>query len=80
MYISLTNAIPQEKGLPICFKIDNIVSVRQSFVKREGEKASEVVTYIYMPPYGTWEVTEPYDRVLEMLNANPVNKLKKKAV
>lgn len=80
MYISLTNALPDYKGMPICFKKDSIVSVRQGFVKREGEEMSEIVTYIYIPPYGTWEVIEPYDKVLAMLNENTESKPKKKAV
>jgi len=79
MYISLTNAVPEFKGLPISFKKDEILSVFQGFVKRDGEKVSEVVTYIFIPPHGTWEVIESYDEVLKMLNDNNI-KSKKKVV
>ena len=80
MYISLTNALPDFKGLPITFKKDSIMSIRQGFAKRDGQEQPDIVTYIYCPPHGTWEVIEPYDKVLAMLNGETESKPKKKAV
>jgi len=74
MYISLTNSAADNKGLPICFKKDSILSVRRGLIKREGEEVSEVVTLIYIPPYGTWEVSETYEEVLELMNKTPTCK------
>lgn len=79
MYLNFTNALPEFKGLPLCIKKDAIVSVRQGFAKRDGKDTSEIITYIFCPPHGTWEVFEPYDKVLEMLNSSSI-KTKKKQV
>lgn len=79
MYLQFTNALPEFRGLPLCIRKDAIISVRQGFAKRDGKETPDIVTYVYCPPHGTWEVFEPYDQVLELLNGSN-NKIKKKLV
>ena len=59
MFINLTNASEAFKGLPIAIKKDLIVTVHSNEDKS--------VTYIFVPPHGTWEVSEKYEDVIEML-------------
>ena len=47
---------------------DGIVSVHEAIAQREGSDVLERVTYIFVPPHGTWEVTETVDAIFTMLN------------
>jgi hypothetical protein len=67
MYIILTNANPAYRGTQIALNSDLIQSIHTSPVLREtGE--TENVTFVFCPPHGTWEVTEPTDYVVSVLN------------
>jgi hypothetical protein len=46
----------------------NIVSIHEAIVQREGSDMLERVTYIFVPPHGTWEVTETVEEIFTMLN------------
>jgi hypothetical protein len=47
---------------------DGFVSVHEAIAQREGSDVLERVTYIFVPPHGTWEVQEPVDEILNVLN------------
>jgi hypothetical protein len=47
---------------------DGFVSVHEAIAQREGSDMLERVTYIFVPPHGTWEVTETVDEILTKLN------------
>ena len=66
MFITLTNANPAFKGKPIAIKKDLIVTVHSALVEREKD-LFENVTFIFVPPHGTWEVSETYEDVIDML-------------
>jgi Icc-related predicted phosphoesterase len=68
MYIKLTNANPQHRGNPIAINSDQIVTLHSSIVTREDEML-ETVTFVFCPPHGTWEVSENFDSVVDMLNS-----------
>ena len=70
MYINLTNASPQHKGTKIAINADAIMTVHSGIVTREDETI-DTVTFVFCPPHGTWEVTESYDEVLDLLNPEP---------
>ena len=66
-YISLTNANPAHRGMRIAIKKTLVLTVHNALVTRD-DGLTEAVTYIFCPPHGTWEVSEPYLQVLEQLN------------
>jgi len=66
MFIKLTNASPAFRGREIAIKKDLIVTVHRNTAIREDETVEEV-TYVFVPPHGTWEVTETLEEVLEQL-------------
>jgi len=72
MYLNLTNASPQHKGTKLAIDRNLVVTAHASQVTREDGTA-EMVTFIFCPPHGTWEVTETFDQVLNQLNK--VNKV-----
>jgi len=67
-YISLTNASPAHRGMRIAINKELVMTVHNALVTRE-DGLTENVTYVFCPPHGTWEVSEPYLQVLEQLNA-----------
>ena len=69
MFITLTNAAPAHKGNPIALRKDLIVTVNEMKVTRTAgdEETDEMVTFIFMPPHGTWEVQEPMSEVMDLL-------------
>ena len=73
MLVKLTNALPAHKGQPILINTDKIVSVYAGAIPREPQDDDNVtyidnVTFIHIPPHGTWEVTESLDEVLALIN------------
>ena len=68
MFIKLTNASPQHRGNPILLKSSDIVSIHEAIIQREGSDVLERVTYVFIPPHGTWEVQETVDQIFSMLN------------
>ena len=66
MFITLTNSSPEFRGKKIAIKKDLIVTVHRSKVIREDTTVEEV-TYIFVPPHGTWEVEESLEDVMKLL-------------
>jgi len=67
MFINLTNASALHRGNPVALKKDSIVSVYASTQVGEDNTVNQV-TYVFLPPHGTWEVMESYEEVLAILN------------
>jgi hypothetical protein len=72
MFITLTNATAANRGKKITLNTANIVSIfegtRTSTVDDEGMITDiETVTYLFVPPHGTWEVVETHEEVLALL-------------
>jgi hypothetical protein len=73
MLVKLTNALPTLKGQSLLINTDKIVSVYSGAIPREPQDGDNVtyidtVTFIHMPPHGTWEVSESLDEVLSRIN------------
>jgi hypothetical protein len=67
MFITLTNVAEKHKGEPIVLNVNSIVSINRS--SRVGEdKTVEDLTYVFMPPHGTWEVKETPEEILKLIN------------
>jgi shikimate kinase len=66
MILKLTNAIPAAKGEAIAINMDLVVSIREGNSTRE-DGTIDLVTFIFVPPHGTWEVTETVDTILEKI-------------
>lgn len=71
MYIILTNASPAHRGGKIAINTNLIATVHSALVVREDEIA-EQVTFVFCPPHGTWEVSEPLEDVVRILNLSKV--------
>jgi hypothetical protein len=67
MYITLTNANPAFRGTKIALNSELIQSIHTAPVQRDSGEIEDV-TFVFCPPHGTWEVTEPLDKVVSMLN------------
>jgi hypothetical protein len=67
-FISLTNSAPAHRGNRIAISRELIVTIHNSMVTRE-DGLTEMVTYVFCPPHGTWEVSETYEQVVALLNA-----------
>ena len=46
--------------------MDLVVSIREGNSTRE-DGTIDLVTFIFVPPHGTWEVTETVDTILEKI-------------
>jgi hypothetical protein len=68
MYITLTNTAEQHRGNKIAINTDLIATLHSKFITNDTG-VIENVTYIFCPPHGTWEVSEPLEEVVEQLNA-----------
>jgi hypothetical protein len=68
MYITLTNATEAHKGNSIAINTSLIATVHDSLVTRENG-VTERITYVFCPPHGTWEVSEPLEDLVTVLNS-----------
>ena len=73
MFITLTNANPALLGKKITINKQAIVTVWRGDAVRAVDAdgtvtETEEVTFVFVPPHGTWEVEESHDEVIEMLN------------
>ena len=68
MYITLTNAAAVHVGNKISINADLIATIHDACVTRENGLL-ENVTYVFCPPHGTWEVSEPLAKIVSILNA-----------
>lgn len=67
MFITLTNASALHTGAKIAINADLVVTVHTAAIERSPE-VFEQVTFIFCPPYGTWEVSESHEQVVKQLN------------
>jgi hypothetical protein len=67
MFVTLTNANPMHRGNPVSLRRDLIVSVYSDTQVREDNTVNQV-TFIFLPPHGTWEVEETFDQVMDIIN------------
>lgn len=67
MYITLTNSSENHRGDKISINRDLIATVHSKFVTTDNG-VIENKTYIFCPPHGTWEVSEPLEDVVRILN------------
>jgi hypothetical protein len=68
MFITLTNMSVQHRGKPIVLNSSMIVSMmRATVVRDEVTQSSEVITYVFVPPHGTWEVSESMEEILQRI-------------
>ncbi len=67
MYMLLTNAAEGHQGNRVAVRKDLVVSVHHKFDKDENGIITSK-TFVFCPPHGTWEVSEPIDHVVQMLN------------
>lgn len=68
LFLNLTNANPQNRGQPLAIRRDLVITVHANLAVREDGN-TELVTYIFGPPHGTWEVLETYESVWQQLNS-----------
>jgi hypothetical protein len=68
MFVQLTNMSVQHRGKAIVINSTMIVSMmRASVVRDEATGSSETVTYVFIPPHGTWEVAETVEEILQLI-------------
>lgn len=65
-YLNLTNASPTQRGMPLAIRKDQVITVHSNLTVREDGTA-ELVTYVFGPPHGTWEVQETFEQVWTQL-------------
>jgi len=78
MFIKLTNSSPMHKDQPIAIRRDLIVTVHMNTIVRD-DGTIDTVTFLFVPPHGTWEVKEDYDTVIKLLNGEQVDEPKSKS-
>jgi hypothetical protein len=72
MFITLTNASPAHAGKKITINKTHIVSVWRGDAARAVDEEGAVtereeVTFVFVPPHGTWEVAESHEAVIDLL-------------
>jgi len=68
MFVQLTNMSVHHRHQPVVLNSSLIVSMMTATVVRdEATGSSEVVTYVFVPPHGTWEVKESLEEILEQI-------------
>jgi hypothetical protein len=73
MFITLNNAHPEHKDQKVTVNADNIVTMTQRNRwmfdgENDHEGHSETVTFLFMPPHGSWEVCETIPEINRMIN------------
>jgi hypothetical protein len=73
MFITLTNASPAHQGKKVTLNKSAIVSVWRGDAARAVDEDGAVtekqeVTFVFVPPHGTWEVEESHQAVIDLLN------------
>jgi hypothetical protein len=67
MFITLTNCSPAFRGQKIAIKKDLIVTINRNDAIVREDGTIEAVTFIFVPPHGTWEVTETLEEIMDLL-------------
>ena len=73
MLITLTNANKSHKGKQITLNSEMIVSIHRGDAVRAADEdgnitEKEEVTFIFVPPHGTWEVEELLEDIIKKIN------------
>lgn len=66
-FLKLTNAHPLSRNQPLAIRKDQVITIHSNLTSRE-DATVEMVTYIFGPPHGTWEVLETYDYIMQQLD------------
>ena len=67
MFITLTNSSPAFRGQKVAIRKDLIVTVHRNTAVVREDGTIEEVTFIFVPPHGTWEVAETLEEVMKLL-------------
>lgn len=68
MLIKLTNASKQFEGQSILINTDMVLSVYRGLqLETDGTPTDIEVTYVFMPPHGSWEVQETPEQVMKLI-------------
>ena len=68
MLIKLTNASTQFNGQSILINTDMVLSIyRGRQLETDGIPTDVEVTYVFMPPNGSWEVQETPEQIAELI-------------
>jgi hypothetical protein len=73
MFITLDNAHPEHRGQKVTVNTDNIVTMTQRNRwmfdgADDHEGHSESVTFLFMPPHGSWEVVQSIAEINRMIH------------
>jgi hypothetical protein len=74
-FLNLTNANPLARNMPLAIRKELILTIHANLVTRD-DGTVEMVTYLFGPPHGTWEVLETHEYIMKQLN-RPNNNPKK---
>jgi len=66
MLLILTNAHKDHLGKSLVLNTDLIASIHRT--GRTTDDVVEEVTYIFMPPHGTWEVSETPEEIINLIH------------
>jgi hypothetical protein len=66
MFLTLTNSNETQPGEPIMINMDMVVTMNRAAVP-QTDGALLYKTFIFIPPHGTWEVTESLETISDML-------------
>jgi hypothetical protein len=70
MFIQLTNMSVQHRRKPVLLNSSLIVSItRATVVRDEVTGSSEDITFVFVPPHGTWEVAETLEEISGLLHS-----------
>jgi len=66
LFLNLTNANPIYRDRPLSLRKDLVINVHANTVLRD-DGSSELVSFVFLPPHGSWEVLETYDEIMRQL-------------
>jgi hypothetical protein len=66
LFLNLTNANPIYRDRPLSLRKDLVINVHANTVLRD-DGSSELVSFVFLPPHGSWEVLETYDEIMQQL-------------
>jgi len=66
MFLTLTNANETQPGEPIMINMELVVTMNRAAVP-QADGALLHKTFIFLPPHGTWEVSESLETIRDML-------------
>jgi hypothetical protein len=71
MFITLTSASPELMGIPMVLNTEYIMSIYRDEKKVAAGVAQlkKETTLVFCPPYGTWEIEETPEEILNIIAA-----------